>query len=135
MLLVIGVVPVTAMTQEGAGIFRAPPYACVIWTGLVILAVVGVLVKEGLIRHWNPDCGSPLLLTMPIAQALVFLASQRLFRHAYGRSTVPFSVAKNQRDSAGQVRWGDIGYWAVFGYFGTGLSFLLALRAGLKILT
>ncbi len=117
MLLVIGVVPVTAMTQEGAGIFRAPPYACVIWTGLVILAVVGVLVKEGLIRHWNPDCGSPLLLTMPIAQALVF------------------SVAKNQRDSAGQVRWGDIGYWAVFGYFGTGLSFLLALRAGLKILT
>ncbi len=135
MFVLIAAVPVTAMTQDGAGIFLRSPYARVIWSGLTILAAFGLILRVTFLGHWNPECGSPLLLALPLVQSFVFLASQWLFRRVYGRPTVMFSVAKNQRDSAGQVRWSDILYWMVFGYLGIAVSLLVAFQTGLKALT
>jgi hypothetical protein len=132
-LIIVGAVPVVAMMQDGAGIFAARPYAPILWAGLVILAIVAVAEQFGYLVFWRVDSGSPLLLALPLIQASVFLASQRLFLLRYGRGTVCFSVAKNERDHAGRVRWNDLIYWVVIGYVGVALSLLVAFRSGLTL--
>jgi hypothetical protein len=133
MLVIVGAVPIVAMMQDGAGIFSTRPYAPVLWIGLLILALVAGAELFGIPVPWRPDNGTPLLLTLPLVQASVFLASQRFFQHRYGRGSVNFSAAKNQRDASGRVRWNDLIYWIVIGYLGAALSFLVAFKSGLRL--
>jgi hypothetical protein len=132
-LVLVGAVPVVAMMQDGAGIFATRPYAPVLWAGLAILAILAVTAQFGYIVRWRPSNGSPLLLALPLVQASIFLASQRLFLLRHGRGTVCFAAAKNERDHAGRVRWNDLVYWVVIGYLGAALSLLVAFRSGLRL--
>jgi hypothetical protein len=134
-LIIVCAVPVFAMMQDGAGIFAARPYAPILWVALVILAIVAVAEQFGYPVLWRVDSGSPLLLALPLIQASVFLASQRLFMLRYSRGTVCFSAAKNERDRAGRVRWNDLIYWVVIGYVGIALSLLVAFKSGLTLAT
>ena len=119
--------------QDGEGIFAARPYAAILWAGLVILAIVAVAEQFGYLAFWRPGSGSPLLLVLPLIQASIFLASQRLFLLRYGRGTVCFSVAKNERDPAGRVRWNDLIYWVIVGYVGVALSLFVAFKSGVTL--
>jgi hypothetical protein len=133
MLVVVGAVPITAMMQNGSGVFAAHQYARVVWAGLFILGVVALFAQFGFWGRWPTAVGSPLLLALPLIQAIAFLGSQHLFQHKYGRDTVCFSLAKNTRDASGHVRWNDLIYWIFFGYVGTAVSFLVAFRSGLRV--
>jgi hypothetical protein len=133
MCVVVGAIPIMAMMQDGTGVFAAHQYARVIWAGLIVLAIAALFAQLGFWTRWPPGVGSPLLLLLPLVQAIAFLGSQRLFKYQYGRGTVCFSSAKNTRDTSGQVRWNDLIYWVFFGYVGTAMSFLVAFRSGLRL--
>jgi hypothetical protein len=132
MCVVVGAIPITAMMQDGDGVFASHQYARVIWAGLVVLAIAALLAQFGFWARWPPEVGSPLLLLLPLIQAIAFLGSQRLFKYRYGRGTVCFSSARNSRDASGKVRRNDLMYRVLFGYVGTALSFLVAFRSGLR---
>jgi len=133
MCVVVGAIPITAMMQDGNGVFAAHQYARVIWAGLVVLAIAALFVQFGFWTRWPSGVGSLLLLLLPLVQAIAFLGSQLLFKYQYGRGTVCFSSAKNTRDAGGHVRWNDLIYWVIFGYVGTAVSFLVAIRSGLRL--
>jgi hypothetical protein len=133
MLVLLGAVPIVAMMQDGAGIFTSRPYAPVLWTGLTFLAAIALAEASAAPFPWSRDNGTPLLLAFPLIQAGIFLSSQRIFQRCYGRGSVNFSAAKNQRDGSGRVRWNDLIYWILIGYLGTALSFLVAFKSGLRL--
>jgi hypothetical protein len=55
MCVVVGAIPITAMMQDGNGVFAAHQYARVIWAGLVVLAIAALFVQLGFGLAGRPE--------------------------------------------------------------------------------
>jgi hypothetical protein len=72
-------VPIVAMTQSGYGVFAKRSLSKFVWIGFSVLALFGALLDLNDLPISPRRDVHPLLLAMPLAQAILFVVSQWAF--------------------------------------------------------
>ena len=114
--LTVLAVPILLTGDRGRLWFTESAFAGRTWGFLLTFGVGGAIASLWLFvppAQWT----AAALVATPLVQALIFAASDKIFRMIFDRPPVAFNEARFGRTEDGRQRWSDRFFWLLM-YFG-----------------